>query len=139
MSKNTWSHILTIGLLSFLATSLFFAQQQPPKKPLPKIIKLDSKGKDYLRVLEGPPETSTMRSGLVTLAPKKSVGKHSTENYEELVIILDGQAEMRITGGEILRLAKGFAAYCPPRTEHDVLNIGNETLRYIYVVAEAKK
>lgn len=139
MSKKTNLYVLAAGALIILFAPLTFGQRQAPNKPVPKLIKLDPKGQDYLRVLAGPPETSTMRSGLVTLAPMKSVGKHSTEEFEELVIILDGQAEMKITGGGTLRLAKGFAAYCPPRTEHDVLNVGTDTLRYIYVVAEAKK
>ncbi len=140
MLRSANRHILTAGLtLIVLASGASGRQQpQPPKKPVPKAIRLDPKGQDYLRVLAGPPETSTMRSGLVSLAPQKSVGKHSTGKYEELVIILEGQAEMRITGGETLQLGKGFAAYCPSHTEHDVLNIGTGTLRYIYVVSEAK-
>jgi len=139
MPKKPTFRLPARGLMIFLFVSLFFAQQESTKKPIAKIIPLDSRGKDYLRVLGGPPETSTMRSGLVTLDPMKSVGKHSTENYEELVIILDGLAEIQITGGRTLRLAKGFAAYCPPHTEHDVLNIGNDALRYIYVVAKARE
>jgi len=130
---------IPLGLFGQTLPAVFAAAQQPLKGPVPKVIKLDSQGQEYVCVLGGLPETTTMRSGLISLAPQKSVGKHNTENYEELVIILDGQAEMRITDGERLRLAKGFAAYCPAHTEHDVLNIGNETLRYIYVVAEAKK
>jgi quercetin dioxygenase-like cupin family protein len=140
MSRTANRRILVAGLTMIVLASSTFGRQQPQplKKPVPKVIQLNPRGQDYLRVLAGPPETSTMRSGLVALAPHKSVGKHSTEKYEELVIILEGQAEMKITGGERLRLGKGFAAYCPPHTEHDVLNVGTETLRYIYVVAEAK-
>jgi quercetin dioxygenase-like cupin family protein len=132
-------YVQAAGVLMVLFVPLIFGQQQMLKKPVPKIIPLDPKGQDYLRVLAGPPETSTMRSGLVTLAPNKSVGNHSTEDFEELVIVLEGQAEMKITGGEVLRLGRGFAAYCPPHTEHDVMNIGTDPLRYIYIVAEAKK
>jgi quercetin dioxygenase-like cupin family protein len=138
MLKNTRIRIFMIAAIAFLFPSFLLAKQESPQKPVPRIIRLDAQGKEYLRILGGPPETVTMRSGLVTLAPKKSVGKHNTEDYEELVIILDGQAEMQITGGEKLELAKGFAAYVPPHTEHDVLNTGSDTLRYIYVVAEAK-
>jgi len=141
MSKGANRRVPAAGLTMIMLASSVFGRQQPQStpQPVPKVIQLDPKGQDYLRVLAGPPETSTMRSGLVTLAPQKSVGKHSTGNFEELVIILDGRAEMIITGGEALRLGKGFAAYCPPHTEHDVLNIGTEALRYIYIVAEAKK
>jgi mannose-6-phosphate isomerase-like protein (cupin superfamily) len=106
---------------------------------VPKVIKLDSTGKDYLRVLGGPPESSSMRSGLVTLAPNKSVGKHSTENYEELVIVFEGSGRMDITDGDSLSFTKGEVLYCPPFTEHNVTNTGNEILRYLYVVAEAKR
>jgi quercetin dioxygenase-like cupin family protein len=109
------------------------------KHPVPKLIKLDTSGKNYFRVLAGPPESSTMRSGLVTLAPKKSVGKHSTEKYEELVIVIEGKGEMEITGGDTLRFTKGEVVYCSPNTEHNVTNTGNELLKYLYVVAEAKK
>ena len=137
MVKMTPPRYRMIRLFSVLFVPLAFAQL-PPQKALPKIIKLDSQGQSYLRVLGGPPETSTMRSGLVTLAPGKSVGKHSTEDFEELVIILEGEAEMRITRGDSLRLPKGYAVYCPSHTEHDVFNVGRKTLRYIYVVAEAK-
>ncbi len=139
MTMNTNRHLLAIGMLIALSASFVLGQLQPLKKPVPKLIQLDPKGQDYLRILGGPPETFTMRSGLVILAPQKSVGKHNTENYEELVIILDGQADMQIIGGDNIQLTKGFAAYCPPHTEHDVLNIGNVTLRYIYIVAEATK
>lgn len=33
----------------------------------------------YQRLLAGPPESLALRSGLVTLAPGASVGKHNTE------------------------------------------------------------
>ena len=112
--------------------------QQPDKRPAPKVLKLDPQGQGYQRLLGGPPETSTMRSGLVVLAPGKSVGRHNTDNYEELVIILQGQGEMRITGGATLRLAAGLAAYCPSHTEHDVLNTGAGPLQYVYVAAAVK-
>jgi mannose-6-phosphate isomerase-like protein (cupin superfamily) len=130
-------HVLVLGILIILFVSILPAQQ-PAKGPFPKVLRLDPQGQGYQRLLGGPPETSTMRSGLVILAPGKSVGKHNTDNYEELVIILQGQAEMKITGGETLRLAAGYAAYCPCHTEHDVLNTGTGPLQYVYVVAEVK-
>lgn len=108
-------------------------------EPVPKVIRLDSGGKDYLRVLGGPPETSTMHAGLVTLAPGKSVGRHSTKKYEEVLVVLEGQGKMEIAGGPVLEFAKGEVLYCPPRTEHDVTNTGEGSLSYLYVVAEAKQ
>jgi len=130
-------HILIIVVLS--APVSIAQQRDTAQHPIPKVIKLESGEKNYLRLLSGPPETSTMRSGLVTLSPKKSVGEHSTEGYEELVIVLEGQGEMQLGGGQKLSFKKGEVVYCPLHTKHDVLNTGPEDLQYIYVVAEAKK
>ena len=106
-------------------------------RPTAKAIRLESGGSNYLPLLQGPPETVSMRSGLVTLAPGKSVGKHSTKGNEEILVVLDGRGEMRITGGATLPFGKETALYCPPNTEHDVVNTGTATLRYVYVVSKA--
>ena len=133
---RAWSRLGAAFLLAF-SISLLNAGQ-PAKAPVPKAIKLDPLGKGDLSLLGGPPDTSTMRAGLVVLEPGRSVGRHNTENYEELVIVLQGQAEMRITGGQTMRLTSGWAAYCPSHTEHDVFNTGSTVLKYIYIVAEVK-
>jgi len=111
--------------------------EEPAKHPTPRVIKLDAGGKDYVPLLSGPPETVTMHSGLVTLAPGKSVGRHSTKDNEEILVILEGQGEYRITGGPTLRAQAGEAVYCPPQREHDMVNVGQGPLRYVYVVAKA--
>jgi quercetin dioxygenase-like cupin family protein len=128
------------GVLAMAAmVSLFFAHPQAEPQLLPKVIKLDAGGPGYLRVLGGPPETSSMRSGLVILAPGAAVGKHNTDQFEELIVVFEGRAEVRITGRPPLAAEGGTAAYCPPHTEHDVINVGPGPLRYLYVVALEKK
>lgn len=114
------------------------AQQPEQAKPRARVIKLDSAGRDYQRVLGGPPETVSMRSGLVVLLPNQSVGKHSTKQNEELLIVLQGKGEMIFADGSSLPVQENYAVYCPPQTQHDVKNIGTVSLRYVYVVAEAK-
>jgi len=104
----------------------------------PKVIQLESLGKDYLPVLSGPPESVTMKSGLVVLAPGKSVGKHSTGQNEELLVVLEGQGEMTFRDGSKLPVKANSALYCPPETEHNVTNTGTGLLRYVYVVARTK-
>jgi len=79
-----------------------------------------------------------MRSGLVVLAPGKAVGRHSTGRHEEILVVLAGAGEMRITGEPTLPVVAGTAVYCPPGREHDVLNTGHAELRYVYVVARAR-
>ena len=103
--------------------------------PKAKVISLESSGKDYVPILTGPPESVNMRSGLVVLAPGKSVGKHSTEQNEELLVVLEGQGEMTFRDGSKLPVRANSALYCPPQTEHNVTNTGAGPLRYVYVVA----
>ena len=121
--------ILTSGV------SLAFAQDA---KPHAKVIPFESTGKGVQPLLGGPPETVTMKSGLVTLAPGESVGKHSTGQHEEMLVILAGQGEMIFKDGSKLGVAANHALYCPPETEHDVKNTGSERLRYVYVVASTR-
>ena len=107
------------------------------QKPEPKIIELDRAATGYMRVLGGPPESVTMRSGYVVLQPANSVGRHSTDAFEEMVIVLEGEGEMLFGDGSVLQLKPYVVAYCPPETEHDVRNTGSKPLRYVYVVAMA--
>ena len=109
-----------------------------PGTPIPRVIPLQSSGTDVTPVLSGPPESVTMRSGLVVLLPGKSVGKHSTEQNEELLIVLEGQGEMSFKDGSKLPVKANSALYCPPQTEHNVTNTGTGVLRYLYVVSKAK-
>ncbi|MFZ4513353.1 MAG: cupin domain-containing protein [Geothrix sp.] len=135
MKRFTLSFVL---LGSLLLTEAASGQGVLAKVPAVKVIQLDTQGKDYLPLLGGPPETVTMRSGLVVLAPGKSVGKHSTGTYEEVLVVLEGAGRMVITGGETLPVVAGTAVYCPPQREHDVHNTGQGDLRYVYIVAKAR-
>jgi len=128
---------VSVALLPFCSITSFAGETQKVKLR-PKVVKLDSTGKDYLQVLGGPPESVTMRSGLVALAPGKSVGKHTTGQHEELLVVLEGVGEMTFGDGSKLPVEANHALYCPPETEHDVTNTGTGLLRYVYVVASIK-
>jgi mannose-6-phosphate isomerase-like protein (cupin superfamily)/predicted enzyme related to lactoylglutathione lyase len=99
-----------------------------------KAIALQQKDAGYQELLTGPPASAGLKSGLVVLAPGKSVGKHSTEAHEEMVIVLEGRGQMVLADGRRVDISKESAAYSPPNTEHDVVNTGSGVLRYIYVV-----
>ena len=105
-------------------------------KPEPKVIDVGTGAQEYVRLLGGPPESVTMRSGAVTLQSGKSVGSHTTENNEELLIILEGSGAFILKDGKQLEMNINTVLYCPPFTEHDVINTGATPLRYIYVVAK---
>ncbi len=106
-------------------------------RPRLKSVALDPAAGPYQRLLGGPPETVTMRSGLVTLAPGRAVGRHSTGDREEALVVLEGAGRLTLAGGDALDLLPGCLAYCPPESEHDVLNVGPGLLRYVYITAQA--
>jgi mannose-6-phosphate isomerase-like protein (cupin superfamily) len=130
--------VVVSGASALVLASVAGATGGEDKAPGPKVITVDPSAKEYVRLLGGPPETVTMRSGLVVLEPGKSVGVHNTENYEEVLVVLEGVGRMVITGGPELNLKASTMAYCPPRTEHNVTNTGKGSLRYIYIVANAE-
>jgi mannose-6-phosphate isomerase-like protein (cupin superfamily) len=121
--------------VSAFTTAQSWAQSEP--KPHSKVVALDRSANGILPILNGPPETVTMKSGYVVLDPGRSVGKHSTERHEELLVVLEGTGEMIFRDGSTLELKGHTALYCPPETEHDVKNTGASQLRYVYVVADA--
>lgn len=101
----------------------------------PRVITLDTGEEDYLRILGGPPANETLRSGRVRLKPGESVGSHSTDDYEELIIVLSGRGEASVVGDETFSIEQGSALYIPPWTVHDIKNVGTTPLAYVYVVA----
>ena len=131
---RTWLYVVC---LAATLTAVFTAAAQT-RAPAAKVIELDTHGHDYQPVLNGPPETAGMRSGLVVLAPQKSVGRHSTGQNEEVLIVLEGKGEMLFSDGHSLPVQASHAVYCPPHTVHDVKNTSQVELRYIYVVAHTK-
>ena len=125
-------------LVTALAVSVVPCREQSRPTPRAKLIPLDAAGKDYLPILTGPPESVSMESGLVIVAPNRTVGKHSTNEHEELLIVLEGEGQMIFSDGSTLPVKRNTALYCPPRTEHDVKNTGSVPLRYVYVAAEVR-
>jgi quercetin dioxygenase-like cupin family protein len=113
------------------------SQAAPQAAQAHSVSYLDLAAGNSRAVLTGPPATAGMRSGYVVLAPGRSVGQHSTESNEEVVIVFAGTGELRFVGRPPIALRAGAVAYNPPRTTHDVVNTGAEPLRYQYVVAAA--
>jgi quercetin dioxygenase-like cupin family protein len=91
---------------------------------------------EYVRLLS-PPQSVAMRSGLVTLQTDEDCGWHSTDNYEEMVVCLEGEGEVEAEGSGRSKLGAGQVAYNAPHTRHCVFNTGSKPMRYVYVVAPA--
>jgi len=130
---------LSVAVLSGIVFGSSAKGQPGISQPTPRLIQLNQAALTSSAVFNGPPETVIMLSGYMVLAPSTSAGKHSTKGYEEAVIVLSGSGEMRIAGGSTFNLKPYAVAYCPPLTEHDVINTGSDTLRYIWVVAKTQQ
>lgn len=90
-------------------------------------------------MLQGAPQTAGMRSGFVRLKPGATVGRHTTGQNEESLVILRGKGEALIDGQEKRSFAAPAFAYIPPNTRRNVSNTGKDILEYVYVVAPAAK
>lgn len=105
--------------------------------PKPKLVSLNLSSGKYQPIFKGFPETSTIKSGFVTLKPGESVGEHSTGGNEEMIVVLEGQCELMI-GSKKFELQKGVISYCPAHTKHNVKNTGKIPVKYIYIVAKVQ-
>ena len=130
--------ILLIAFVLFQLST--FAQQKKDTVKFiqkPKLVTLNLSSDKYQPLLKGFPETSSLKSGFVTLKPGGSVGEHSTEDNEEMLVVLEGQCEL-IIGNKKSKLQKGIISYCPAHTKHNIKNTGKTPVKYIYIVAKAQ-
>ncbi|MBU0502755.1 MAG: cupin domain-containing protein [Candidatus Omnitrophota bacterium] len=104
------------------------------KDKKPTLVKL-TRTDEYQRLLNGTPYTAGIKSGRVTLKPRESVGEHKTQSKEEVIIILEGEADVYVDG--TLKFTAGIdnLVYIPPETSHDIRNSRSQNLRYIYITA----
>lgn len=109
-----------------------------PATPQIRSIPLDPGDQPYVLLLKGPPETKSFRSGLVTLAPGKSIGVHNSGINEEMLVPLEGEGELRFPDREPIHLKPGIITYAPAHSEHDVVNTGTNRLRYIFILARTE-
>jgi quercetin dioxygenase-like cupin family protein len=126
--------VLAAAVLAGRATSLAEDQSAPQIRSVP----FDPGDQSYFLLLKGPPETKSFRSGLVTLAPGKSIGVHNSGVNEEMIVPLEGQGELRFSNHPPLLIKSGLITYAPAHTEHDVINTGSGPLRYIFITAKAE-
>ena len=89
----------------------------------------------FLRLFGESSKSYGLASGLVTLKSKESVGLHNTKNKEEALIILAGQAQVSYGKQSKIKVKKNYFVYIPPKTDHDLKNIGKSILKYVYITA----
>ena len=89
----------------------------------------------FTRLLGNSSKIKGLRSGLVTLKPRESIGEHKTEKKEEVIVILKGSAVISYGKNKKIKAPQNTFVYIPPETVHDVKNSGKNLLRYLYVTA----
>lgn len=105
-------------------------------KAASKVICRQLRGKQkFLRLFGESGKPSGLACGLVTLRAQESVGRHNTKNKEEALIILQGQAKVTYDQRSWIKVSKNSFVYIPPRTDHDLKNIGKDILKYVYLTA----
>lgn len=81
-------------------------------------------------------DSRQLASGYVTLDPGSEVGEHQTGTGEELLVLLDGTAEVSVDGqGQVV--FSPSVVLVPAHTRHNVKNPGDDPLRYVYVYVTA--
>ena len=89
----------------------------------------------FLRLFGESTKPYGLASGFVTLKSNESVGLHNTHNKEEALIILQGVAEVSFKEHSSIKVKKNCFVYIPPKTDHDLKNIGKGILQYVYITA----
>jgi len=83
------------------------------------------------------PQSKILKSGRIILSPGEEVGRHTTNDREELLIILRGTATLQ-KGEKEIRLDAGDVHHIAEDISHNVLNVSDKELEYIYVVGFKK-
>ena len=127
-------YIVLLVLVIHCAAAMALAQASAPTpaSPEPRVI-TPAPGNPY-QPLTGPPATERTRLGYVVLEPGKSIGRHSTNENEEFVVVLEGSGVFAVENGPSLQMAPNSVVYCPPNRFHNVTNTGKVPLRYFFIV-----
>ncbi len=80
-----------------------------------------------------PPESKIIKSGRVILKPGEEIGKHTTTNREEIIVVLRGVASIIISNSPHI-VNSGETFFVPINTLHNVINNSDHNLEYIYIV-----
>lgn len=80
-------------------------------------------------------ETKRIKSGLVILQPGEEVGYHITDNREEVILLLEGKAEIELEDKDNQIIDSDHLVYIPANKKHNVRNKSDKILRYVYMVS----
>ncbi|MDD5128512.1 MAG: cupin domain-containing protein [Candidatus Omnitrophica bacterium] len=93
-------------------------------------------GQRFVRLLGDSTKLKGLCSGLVALQPGDSIGEHKTENKEEVLVIIKGNATVYYSKDKSIKAGPNTFIYIPPETVHNVKNSGSKILRYVYITSK---
>ncbi|OGO39192.1 MAG: hypothetical protein A2147_09360 [Chloroflexi bacterium RBG_16_57_8] len=89
----------------------------------------------FARILLSPklqPEVSDIALGLAVVPAGNATSPHMHPDLAETFYVLSGRAEIRV-GGESVIAGPDTVAYGPAGIEHQVLNAGDDELRFVFI------
>ena len=92
--------------------------------------------KKYKKFLKREKDAYRYSSGIVLLKKGESVGEHKTDNVEEVIVILEGEATIVIKGKKYKKLKAPSVVYIPLDIVHNVINTSSKILKYIYITSK---
>ncbi len=106
-------------------------------RAIEKVFCLQLKGRQrFLRLLGDSNKVKGLKAGLVTLKPQESIGEHKTENKEEVIVILKGNATVCYGKNKKIKAPQNSLVFIPPETLHNIKNSGSKILQYVYVTTQ---
>jgi len=106
---------------------------------LAKVVSFDPDSILCQPLLNGEKDSVAFYSGVVTLSPDQSGEIHNNEVYEEMIVPLEGEGQLKVTRQGTLTVKFGKIAFIPPHTEHQMVNMGKKNFKYIYIATKSKK
>ena len=74
--------------------------------------------------------TTKLWLGTDEIQPHNSSNPHVHEDQEEVFFFLSGRGRVKVDGEEI-QVGPGYCVFCPQGSTHQVLNDGDEVLRFV--------
>jgi mannose-6-phosphate isomerase-like protein (cupin superfamily) len=133
--------LIILAILCICISNPGFSQDNKlsDKSAVSKIITFNPDSTSYQEIFDGEKDSVVFYSGVVTVLPKTSGHLHSTEIYEEMIVVLEGEGQVRVTKQKNLDLKFGNIVFIPPNTEHQVFNTGTKNFKYIYIATKSKQ
>lgn len=79
-----------------------------------------------------PDISKRLKSGLVILRKGEEVGEHTTNEREEIIVVISGTARAIVERNEF-DVEEGHMIFIPEKKIHNMKNISDAVLKYVYI------